>query len=94
MGCLIFLAAMLSPRFALFLIWLFSDRFDVAFDTNIVPFVGFLVLPWTTLAWTVCYAPVRGVEGFGWFLVIFAFVVDLASWGSGYRARQERAAAY
>jgi hypothetical protein len=89
MGCLLFLAAMISPRFALFLIWLFSDRFDVAFDGNLVPFVGFLVLPWTTLAWTACYAPIVGVTGFGWFLVIFAFFVDLASYGSAARARRE-----
>jgi hypothetical protein len=90
MGCLIFLAAMLSPRFALFLIWLFSDRYDVAFDNNWMPFLGFFILPWTTLGWTVCYAPVRGVSGFGWFVVILAFITDLAAWGSSQRAREER----
>jgi hypothetical protein len=88
MGCLVFLTAMISPRLALFLIWLFSHRFDVAFDSNIVPFVGFLVLPWTTLAWTICYAPIAGVTGFGWFVVIFAFLTDLASYGSATQARR------
>ena len=29
-GCIVALAAMLSPPLALFLIWLFGDRMDVA----------------------------------------------------------------
>ena len=32
-GCLVALAAFLSPRFAIFLIWLFSDRMSIAFGS-------------------------------------------------------------
>jgi hypothetical protein len=87
-GCLVALAALVSPRFAIFLIWLFHDRLEVAFDSGWVGFAGFLFLPWTTLTWAVAYSPEQGVTGFGWFLVIFAFLVDLASYGSGERARR------
>jgi hypothetical protein len=89
------MAAALSPRLAIFLLWLFDNsRMDAAFDSFWVPLLGFFLLPWTTLAWAVAYAPVRGVTGFGWFVVIFAFVVDITTYTSGNRARQQRAAAY
>ena len=91
-GCIVALAAMLSPRLAIFLIWLFGNRMDIAFDSFWVGFLGFLFLPWTTLAWAVAYAPIRGVTGFGWFIVILAFIVDIGSYTSGFRARRARAA--
>ena len=59
-GCLVALAAFLSPRFAIFLIWLFTDRMSIAFDSFWWGLLGFIFLPWTTLAWAVAYAPIRG----------------------------------
>lgn len=89
-GCLVALAAIISPRFAIFLIWLFErDRMSAAFDSFWIALLGFLFLPWTALAWAVAYAPVRGVTGFGWFLVILAFLVDLATHVGSYQARRE-----
>ena len=90
-GCLIAIAAALSPRFALFLTWIFTDRIPRAFDDNwLFPILGFFFLPWTTLAWAVAYAPVQGVTGFGWFLVVFAFVVDVTTYTGGEKARRDR----
>lgn len=89
-GCLLALMAMISPRLAVFLLWLFTDRMSVAFDSFWIGFVGFLFLPWTTLAWAVVYAPVRGVTGFGWFLVILAFVVDVGTHIGSAQARREQ----
>jgi hypothetical protein len=91
-GCLVALAAMLSPRFAIFLIWLFGDRMSYAFDSFWIGFIGFLFLPWTTLAWTVAYAPLAGVTGFGWFIVILGFIIDIGSYSSAAQARRARAA--
>lgn len=87
------LGAAISPRIAIFLLWLFTNRMDVAFDRFWMGLVGFFVLPWTTLAWAVCYAPVRGVTGFGWILVIFAFLVDLSTLAGASQARQRDARA-
>lgn len=89
-GCLVALLAMLSPRLAIFFVWLFGDRMSIALDSFWVGLVGFLFLPWTTLAWVFVYAPVRGVTGFGWFIVVFAFLVDLSSYGASARARRDR----
>jgi hypothetical protein len=87
MGCLIALVALLSPRLAFFLVWVFSDRVSIAFDNNVVPFLGLLLLPWTVLVYTFAHAPIRGVTGIGWVFVALAVLADLASYGNGARQR-------
>ena len=88
MGCLLALFAIVSPRLAIFLVWLFSNRIAVAIHSGWLALLGFLFLPWTTLAWVIAYEPVKGVSGFGWFLVILAFLFDLSSLFGGDRARR------
>ena len=88
MGCFVALFALISPRLALFVLWLFSDLLDRAFDDWIVPVLGFFLLPWTTLAYAVMWsAGTNGVRGFEWFIVILAFVFDLAAYVGGRRER-------
>ena len=82
-GCLIALIGLAAPRLGIILTWIFTDRMQVAFDNFIVPFLGFLVLPFTTLFWALAYAPVQGVRGFGYILVGFGVVLDLSSYSSG-----------
>lgn len=90
-GCLIVLASALSPRLGLFLIWLFDrQRMSAAFDSFWIGLLGFLLLPWTALAWVVAYAPAGGVSGFGWFLVAFGFLVDIGTHLGGGRADRDR----
>ena len=92
-GCVLALFAMLSPRLAVFFVWLFTDRMSVAFDHWWMGFVGFLFLPWTTLAWTFCYAPVQHVSGFGWIIVILALVTDLGTYGGSSQMKRRPATA-
>ena len=91
MGCLVALFALISPRLALFAIWIFSDMLSRAFDSWLVPLLGFFLLPWTTLAYAVRWSAgsdkVYGVE---WFSVVLGFFFDLASYGSSAR-REQRA---
>lgn len=92
MGCFVFLFALISPRLALFFIWIFSDLLSRAFDAWLVPFIGFFLLPWTTLAYAVMWSSgADGVNGFEWFIVIFAFVVDLAAYAASNQRRQAAA---
>ena len=59
-----------------------------AYDSWFVPFLGFFLLPWTTLAYAVMWsAGTHGVHGFEWFLVILAFAFDLGSYFEGRRQR-------
>jgi hypothetical protein len=61
---------------------------DRAFDSWIVPVLGFFLLPWTTLAYAVMWsAGTNGVNGFEWFLVVLGFFFDLASHVEGRRVR-------
>jgi hypothetical protein len=88
MPCLAALLALISPRLALAFVWLFSDVLSGAFDSWLVPLIGFFVLPWTTLAYALMWdAGTNTVTGFEWFIVGLAFVFDLGSYGAGQSAR-------
>ncbi len=70
---------------------MFSDLLSRAFDSWFVPFLGFFLLPWTTLAYALMWSSgANGVRGFEWFIVILAFLFDLASWTEGRRQRTAR----
>jgi len=69
-------------------VWIFTDLLSRSFDSWILPFLGFFLLPWTTLAYAVMWSTSDGVTGFGWFIVILAFVIDLGSYASRDRARR------
>lgn len=90
MACLLALIALISPRLALFLIAVFSNLLSRAFDSWLVPLIGFFVLPWTTLAYAVMWDSGRRVHGFEWFLVGLAFLFDLSSYAGGRRAQSSR----
>lgn len=85
MACLVALLAFFSPRLALFAIFLFSDLLSRAFDSWLVPLLGFFLLPWTTLAYAAFWDWGAGnrVEGFEWFLLILAFLADLGTYARG-----------
>jgi hypothetical protein len=91
--CLLALLALISPRLVLFLLWIFSSVLSRAFDSWIVPLLGFFLLPWTTLAYAAFYDWGSGhhVVGIEWFFVALAFLFDLASYGGGRRAQDARA---
>jgi hypothetical protein len=90
MACLVVLLAFISPRLALFAIFLFSNLLSRAFDSWFVPLLGFFLLPWTTLAYAVMWsASTHEVTGFEWFIVILAFLIDLGSWANRGRARRD-----
>jgi hypothetical protein len=75
------LLALISPRLALFCIWLFSDLLSRAFEGWLVPLLGFFLLPWTTLAYAAMWsAGANEVTGIEWFLVVLGFVFDLGSY--------------
>ena len=89
MGCFIVLFALISPRLAIIFVWLFSNILERAYDTFWLPLLGFFFLPWTTLAYALCWESGTRVEGFDWFIVGLAFLVDVASLAGGRRARRD-----
>jgi hypothetical protein len=85
---LVVLLALVSPRVALFALWLFGNLLSRAFDSWLVPLLGFFLLPWTTLAYAGMWSSSHHVTGFEWFIVVFAFLVDLGAYArsSTYRS--------
>jgi CDP-diglyceride synthetase len=83
MGCLLALLAAISPRLALVLVWIFTNLVDRAFTGFLLPLLGLIFLPLTTLLYVLAYQPLVGVSGWGWVLVIVGLLFDLGSYGGG-----------
>jgi hypothetical protein len=83
-GCLLVLAAALSPRFVIFLYWLARPlQFDAAFGSGpIVPLLGIAFLPLTTLMYVLVQTPGVGLAGTDWIWVALAVVGDVMHWGA------------
>jgi hypothetical protein len=88
--CAVVLAAWISPRFVLFLMWVFGDQLGVAFDSFWTGLAGFIFLPWTSLAFALAYAPTAAVSGIGWLFVAVGLVADLGAWLGGGREGRGR----
>jgi hypothetical protein len=86
MPCLLIIVALLLPRLAMFLIWLFSDWFSRAYETAIWPLLGFFFMPYTTLAYMAAMLNNNHQINGGWLvLLIVAVVVDLGQNGGAAR---------
>jgi len=88
MGCLLALLAAISPRLALILVWIFTNLVDRAFEGFLLPLLGLVFLPLTTLVYVLAYQPLVGVTGWGWFFVALAVLFDLGSYGGGMLGRR------
>ncbi|HEY7469440.1 MAG TPA: hypothetical protein VIC07_07955 [Acidimicrobiia bacterium] len=55
MGCFLLLLTLISPRLAMVAIWLITDWEDRAFSGWLLPLLGIVFLPWTTLLYTIGY---------------------------------------
>jgi hypothetical protein len=89
-GCIFALVAAFSARFALFLVWIFTDRLTIAFRSGWEGILGFIFIPYATLFYALVYAPGKGVDGFGWVIVALGLLFDLSSTVFGSRARRRR----
>ena len=90
MGCLFVILAAFSPRLALAFIWIFTTLVDRAFDGFLLPLLGLILLPWTTIFYVFAYNPIGGVTGIGWVFVALGFLFDLGAYGAGARERARR----
>lgn len=80
-----------APRIAL-LVWWLADpaRVTGVFSTWLWPALGFLLLPWTTVAY-VFVAP-GGVSGLDWLILVIGLLLDLGAHGGGGREYTRRRA--
>ena len=85
MPCIVVLLLLGLPRVALLAVFLFSDYLGRAYDTNFWPFLGFFLMPVTTLAWAWAVHGWGGPHGVGGVLVLLAVAVDLGLLRGGTR---------
>lgn len=88
MPCLLVVLVLLFPRIALVLLYFFTNYLERAYHGILIPLVGFIFLPLTTIvyAWMVNNAiPTAGVNLI-WLLL--AVIIDLGSLGGGYSSRR------
>ncbi|MCL4806050.1 MAG: hypothetical protein KJ046_17280 [Anaerolineae bacterium] len=89
MCCVVSLLVFIGPRVAA-LAWYFLDtaRWNAAFSNILWPCLGFIFLPWTTMAW-VWMSP-GGVSGLEWAIVGLGFLLDIGAFGGGNYSRKHR----
>ena len=88
MGCLLVLLSAFAPRLVVVFAWIARPAyFDAVFDTWIFPLLGLLFLPFTTLMWLFLGAPPEEIQGFDWFWIVLAVLLDLGHYASNYAQR-------
>ena len=89
MPCFVAVIALLFPRVLIAVLWFFTDWFNGVFNTLLWPVLGFIFLP-VTMLW---YSVVINQYGGQWsnvniIIMVVAVVIDMGSWGSGYRSKR------
>ena len=82
--CLFLTLLLLGPRAAIIFWWLIEPlRWSLVFETMpfLVPLLGFLFLPWTTLMYVV--VGIGGVTGWDWLWIGLAVFADIATYAGG-----------
>jgi len=92
MGCLLALLA----RIGVLIVWVQTPLVKNGFhDGWILPLLGLIFLPITTLSYVVVYALGNGnVSGAAWLWIILGVLFDLGSHGSGYSSNRKRLRSY
>ena len=89
MCCLVAIVAFIGPRVGI-LVWWLTDRarWEIALNHFFWGLLGFLFVPWTTLAY-VLVAP-GGVNGFDWFWIVLGVLIDISNYTGGEASRRRR----
>jgi hypothetical protein len=91
MGCLLPLLAIFMPRLALFLIFLFTNWFALAYRSVLWPLLGFFFMPYTTLAWMAAMILNNHQLNPLWIgVLVVAVLFDLGGQGHSARRRWRR----
>lgn len=88
MCCVLILLAFFTPRIVLFVLFLFTNYLARAFDGFVLPFIGFLFLPATTLGYAIAQNELGGLNGLGIVVVLIGLAVDVGLLGGGASRRR------
>jgi hypothetical protein len=90
--CLFIILLLLGPRAAIVVWWLIAPlHWNAVVGSFLLPFLGFLFLPWTTLMYAVV-AP-GGVVGLDYLWLALAVFADVSSYAGGVYGRRRTVSA-
>lgn len=90
MGCFIGCLALITPRFAIVLVVLFSNFIGRAYESFLWPLLGFFFMPLTTLAYAWAVNTHGTVTGVYLVVVVLAVLLDLGLIGGGGASARRR----
>ena len=90
MACLLLILFVAFPRIALLLLFFLSNYLERAYHGLLLPILGFLFLPLTTLAYAWMANSGLPTSGINLLILIAAVVIDLSSLSGGEYHRRRR----
>lgn len=90
MPCLLLIFLLAFPRIALVLLFLFSNYLERAYHGLILPLLGFIFLPLTTLAYAWMVNTGQPTAGINLLILIIAVVIDVGGIGGGEYHRRSK----
>jgi hypothetical protein len=90
LGCFLGLAIAFAPRVILILAWIFSERWPIVWKGDfIVPLLGIIFLPYTTVMYMLVVNPLTGgINGWDWLWLVLGFILDITKWANVYQYRR------
>jgi len=90
MPCLLVLLILAFPRIVLAIMYFTSTYLQRAYDNLLIPLLGFIFLPLTTIVYAWLTNNHQSMEGVNLVYLILAVVVDLGGLGGGESHRRSR----
>jgi hypothetical protein len=90
MGCLLVILLLAFPRIALLLLFLSSNYLQRAYHGQLLPLLGFLFLPLTTLLYAWMVNTAQPIAGINLLILLITVVLDLGGLGGGEYHRRTR----
>ncbi len=88
--CVLTLLSLITPRLVLVLVFLFSNYLGRAYHGLLIPLLGFIFLPLTTLVYAWEVNERHPIEGVYLVALSVAVVIDLGGIGGGHYSRRQR----
>jgi hypothetical protein len=80
MPCLFAIIGAFAPRLALILLWIFTPLVNFAFNSLVLPILGLIFLPFTTLFYVLVFHSLGSTNIWGWALIVVGFLLDLRNY--------------
>jgi hypothetical protein len=88
MPCLFAVVILMFPRVVLVLMFLFTRYLERAYHGLLVPLIGFIFLPITTIVYACMVNNGMPTAGINLLWLLIAVLIDVGSIGGGYRSRR------